>query len=50
MLDLSHFRTDGNMDIDNVISWLDRAHENIESVFEAAITDNCRALFQERTE
>ena len=50
MLDLNYFRTDGNMDLDNVIKWLDGAHENIESVFEAAITDSCRALFHERTE
>lgn len=34
------------MDIGEVEKWIDRAHDNIEQVFEASITDNLRAVFE----
>lgn len=48
LLDLD-FRTldPQRVDLDDVLAWIDRAHEHVETAFEASITDRSRRLFQE---
>lgn len=48
VLDLDHFRIDPKgMAPDAVIDWVDRAHDNVETLFEGCITDRTRELFEE---
>jgi len=48
ILDLDHFQPEcEGMALDKVVDWVDRAHDNIETLFEACITDRTRQLFEE---
>ena len=51
MLDLDYFLAKpGEIALDNVLEWVDAAHNRIEEAFEACITDRLRQMFEEVAE
>jgi uncharacterized protein (TIGR04255 family) len=47
-LDLDYFLAEpGKVELDKGMEWVSRAHQNVEIVFEACITDKTRELFEE---
>jgi len=48
IIDLDYFsKTPGSINKDTAIPWIEKAHANLESAFEACITDQLRDKFQE---
>jgi uncharacterized protein (TIGR04255 family) len=48
ILDIDYFLNQkGNLSISNTYEWLENAHNNIEEIFEEAITDKLRKVFEE---
>jgi uncharacterized protein (TIGR04255 family) len=48
MLDLDYFLAEqGKIPLDSAFEWLETAHQRLEQIFEACITDRLRTMFQE---
>jgi uncharacterized protein (TIGR04255 family) len=48
MLDLDYYVTHaGQVSLDNVVAWVETAHDHVEEAFEACITERLRMLFEE---
>ncbi|MBC7259157.1 MAG: TIGR04255 family protein [Chloroflexi bacterium] len=51
MLDLDYFLAEpGQVQLDDVLTWIDAAHSRVEEVFEACLTDRLRQMFEETPE